>query len=231
LVSRFIAVSEHVRSVHIAGGFAADKLHVKYNGVQLPAEAAQMSSRCNRVVFAGRMSPSKGTTMVGDLIGKLTKTEFHLVGSGPELAALQERASKYSHVHVHGRIERLTLLELMRSARCVIVPSTFPEPFGLTAVEAMAMGTPVVASRIGGLTELVEGSQGGILVNVEEGASGFARAINTLLADPQLARRLGENGREFAQTKCSPEVTTRQLIEIYDDVCQTAQRPAAVAVT
>jgi glycosyltransferase involved in cell wall biosynthesis len=85
----------------------------------------------------------------------------------------------------------------MASAVCVVAPA-YDEDYGLTAIEAMAAGTPVIVCRDGGgLVELVDDGVTGLVV--EPTGAAIAAAIRTLVDDPELARRLGEQGREAAR--------------------------------
>jgi glycosyltransferase involved in cell wall biosynthesis len=87
--------------------------------------------------------------------------------------------------------------ELYPTARLVVVPSLWPEPFGLVGPEAMAHGIPVVASRVGGIPEWLDDGEVGFLVEPGD-VQGLADRINRLLFDRPLARRLGQRARAVA---------------------------------
>lgn len=103
-----------------------------------------------------------------------------------------------SNVTFAGRVTDRELAELYRSAPCVVAPA-YDEDYGLTALEAMSYGRPVVACRDGGgLATLVRDGENGLLV--EPTGRAIAAAVGRLADEPDLARRLGENGRETAAT-------------------------------
>jgi glycogen(starch) synthase len=90
------------------------------------------------------------------------------------------------------------VLELMNKATLVIVPSRWPEPFGLVALEAAMMGRPVVASAVGGLPEIVEHGVSGLLVPPNDHEA-LAAAVDKILRDPSAARLLGPTARQRAR--------------------------------
>ena len=99
-----------------------------------------------------------------------------------------------------GRIEPREVYALMNKATLLVVPSRWREAFGLVALEAAQMARPVVASRVGGLTEAVRDRETGLLVNPEDNQA-IAQAITRLLENPETAVRMGQNGFTRARTQ------------------------------
>jgi glycosyltransferase involved in cell wall biosynthesis len=108
--------------------------------------------------------------------------------------------------------------ELMAGLDVLVVPS-HAEPFGLVTVEAMASGTPVVATRTGGSPEIVEHEKTGLLVPPRDPAA-IARAVLTLLRSPDRARALGETGRRRATDAFSIELHALAMRELYEAVLE-----------
>jgi starch synthase len=93
------------------------------------------------------------------------------------------------------------------------------EPLGIVNLEAMACGTAVVASRVGGIPEVVEDGVTGVLVPVEEDfEAGLALALDSVLADPRAARRMGEAGRERAVREFGWDAVARRTVQLYEEV-------------
>jgi starch synthase len=124
-------------------------------------------------------------------------------------------------------LPRPELVQVLSHATAFVCPSIY-EPFGLVNVEAMACGAPVVASRVGGIPEIVVEGEAGYLVDFEPAAdlygtpadpSAFAAAIanrvNALIADPALARSMGAAGRERAVQDFSWPSIAAQTVEVY----------------
>ncbi|MGL4881396.1 MAG: glycosyltransferase, partial [Waterburya sp.] len=94
-----------------------------------------------------------------------------------------------------------------------VVPSHY-EPFGLVAIEAMAAGTPVVASKVGGLAYTVVDEVTGLLAPPQDHQA-FAQAINSILSNPAWCRQLGENAKERVESKFSWDGVASQLDQLY----------------
>jgi N-acetyl-alpha-D-glucosaminyl L-malate synthase BshA len=136
-----------------------------------------------------------------------------LVGSGPDLPDCLERAQRLG---VEDRVQALgfreDVVELLSMADVLLVPSAL-EAFGLAALEAMGCGLPVVASRVGGLPELLGEGVSGLLCPPGD-VEAMAAATLSLLEDPALARRLGDGGRARAETLfAAPLIVERYLAQ------------------
>jgi starch synthase len=93
------------------------------------------------------------------------------------------------------------------------------EPLGIVNLEAMACGTAVVASRVGGIPEVVDDGRTGLLVDVEDDFEArLARALDSLLADPEGARRMGEAGRQRAVGEFGWDAVARRTVQLYEEV-------------
>jgi glycosyltransferase involved in cell wall biosynthesis len=118
----------------------------------------------------------------------------------------------------HSRwIGRDELPSLYRSSGMLVLPSVWEEPFGIPLVEAMASGLPVVATRVGGIPEIVEHGVTGLLVPPDD-PDALAGAIAELLVDPSRARELGEAGRRRAEERFSWETVAERLRGLYADL-------------
>jgi glycosyltransferase involved in cell wall biosynthesis len=114
-------------------------------------------------------------------------------------------------------VGRDALPGLYRSSTMLVLPSVWEEPFGIPLVEAMASGLPVVATRVGGIPEIVEDGVTGLLVPPAD-AEALSNAIEQLLADPARARAMGAAGRRRAEDHFSWEAVTARLSGLYDAV-------------
>ena len=117
---------------------------------------------------------------------------------------------------------------LYRSAAVVACPSR-REGFGLACAEAMAHGKPVVASAVGGLLDLVTHERTGLLVAPGD-VNGLRAALERLLADRDLRRRLGEAGRAHVAAYCSWERVTEATMAVYHEALQPQGRRAQAPV-
>jgi glycosyltransferase involved in cell wall biosynthesis len=116
------------------------------------------------------------------------------------------------------------LVRLYNRSQVVVLPSLY-EGFGLPAVEAMACGVPVIATRAGALSEIVEDGVTGILVPPADAAA-LNAALRLLLSDPELCRRMGEAGRRRVVENFTWRRTALRMVEVYEDVCRRSERRA-----
>ena len=127
-----------------------------------------------------------------------------------------------------GRLSQEILPTYYAAADVCVVPSHY-EPFGLVAIEAMASGTPVVASDVGGLQFTVVPEVTGLLAPPQDVAA-FAAAIDRILLNPQWGEELGKAGRKRVESKFSWDGVATQLSELYTQILQqTVKEPALIS--
>lgn len=111
------------------------------------------------------------------------------------------------------------LPELYKRSYLCVVPSIWPEPFGIVALEAMAAGRPVIASRVGGLQNIITDGKDGYLVPPRDAAA-LAERIEFLLDNPQIARTMGEMGRKKVENHFSwDKIYQNNYPQIFDNIC------------
>jgi glycosyltransferase involved in cell wall biosynthesis len=148
------------------------------------------------------------------------KLHLHFIGDGPDLAARQRQAAEAQLadcVTFHGAVARSRVVELLRQSDIVATPSVPSrdgrrEGIPVALMEAMASGVPVVASRLSGIPELVEHEATGLLAPAGD-AVALADALERLLDDVELRRRLGKAGRETIEREFDLHVNAARLIE------------------
>jgi glycosyltransferase involved in cell wall biosynthesis len=176
---------------------------------------------------AGRLASIKGVryaiSALALIRAKHPLVRLEIAGTGPDRAFLQRWAASLglsSEVSFLGWQPDLSALYLRWSA--LVQPSLY-EGFGLSALEAMAAGLPVVGSRAGGLAEVVHDGVSGILVPARDARS-LADAIGSLLDDPERSRRMGEAGRRRVRERFSMERMIDETATLYESLART---PAA----
>lgn len=235
LFARLVAVnSEETGRAFIEAGGEADKVRIVYNGFD-PAKAklhdAGMAARLRAelglgpqplVGLFGRLSEWKGQHVFLDALAAMEGVQAVIVGGalfGQEAyeARIREQASRLG---LDDRVRflgfRSDVPELMASMDVVAHTSIVAEPFGRVVVEAMMCGRPVVATRGGGVTEIIRDGETGLLVPPGD-ASALAAALGTILSDPALSQRLGQSGREDVSGRFSLEETCRSVSALLTD--------------
>jgi glycogen(starch) synthase len=159
------------------------------------------------VIAAGRLVTDKGFDVAVRAMAAVRQAQpdavLRIAGDGPDrpsLEALVAELGLADAVQLLGWVTPERLPEVLADARVVVMPSRWEEAFGLVALQAAQVGRPVVASRVGGLPEVVADGVTGTLVPVED-VDALAGAVLDLLADPDEAARRGAAGRERARTR------------------------------
>jgi glycosyltransferase involved in cell wall biosynthesis len=162
------------------------------------------------LLCAGRFRHEKGHRYLVAALADLRERDIQpmlvFAGDGPlrdSVAADVAQRGLIDHVKFLGQLDHSRLLDVMAAADVVVAPSTH-EGFSITAAEALLLGKPVIASRVGGLPELVEDGRSGLLVAPSD-VEGLARAIERLTRDEELRDRLGGQGSATTQRLCSTE--------------------------
>jgi glycosyltransferase involved in cell wall biosynthesis len=199
-----------------------------------PASPAQREPRVLYVGRVERTSRWKGLQVLVDAMDRLRATvpgvRLDIVGDGDDVPALRAQAEQRGVAHLidwHGRIEHDDLPRLYRRAGVAVLPSlTESESFGMTLVEAMASGCPVVGSRTGGIPFVVRDNVDGLLVAPGDPAA-LAEALSMVLTDPGRARSLGEAGREAAASRWDWRRQQERTLQIIEDAARPTTREVA----
>lgn len=246
-----IAVSAGMRDDILRSYPAIDgrRVHVIHNGVDPdvyrpdPAmdvlERLEIDPAVPTAVFVGRITRQKGLTHLLDAAERLTAgTQLVLCAGAPDTAEIErEVATHVARLREAGRLRvfwipemlpRADVVQLLSHATVFVCPSIY-EPFGLVNVEAMACGTPVVASAVGGIPEIVVEGETGHLVRFEPGddafgspadpsafAADFADRINALLGDPERAAGMGRAARARVESRFAWPAIARQTVALYE---------------
>jgi glycosyltransferase involved in cell wall biosynthesis len=230
LFDRFLAVSAYsARELHSP----PDRTTVIYGGADPQRYRPDPSARHDGVLFVGRITPHKG---VDRLIAALPPgARLQIAGStghDPHLPErdypqLLQRLAAGRDVAFLGPVADADLPALYRQARVLVLPSVHrtcygrairvSELLGLVVLEAMASGTPVIGSRLGGIPEIVEHSVTGFLVEPGNVAELRAR-LSELLHDPALAARMGRNARELVLERFTWRKCAERCLAVYSDL-------------
>lgn len=178
--------------------------------------------------FLGRLSPVKNVECVIDAVAMLAQRGRNLrlliVGDGGRREILQERARRklgdravFTGGVSHAQVKHY------HAAMDVFVTASRSETMPLAYIEAMCVGTPVIAHATPGAADMIVNEDNGLLVAPERGAEGLADAVERVLDNPHLRRRLIEGGRRFAES-CAYQAVAARLEEVY---ALAAERAAA----
>lgn len=185
-----------------------------------PAESTDQAS----ILFVGRLVERKG---VQHLVEAMTRLEdrsahLHVVGEGPmkpELERIARERYIKDRITFHGFVPAGELRRRFAACDVFVLPAVYDakgdvEGLGVVLIEALSYGRPVVASRAGGIVDVIRDRETGLLVPPGDVAA-LADAIRSLLDDPELARSLGEAGRRHVRENFSWDAITDRLVALY----------------
>lgn len=208
-IALYLPVSEFVRRKYVEAGFPPERLRVKSN---FAWPTARREGPGDHFLFLGRLSPEKGLqTLVS--AWRNTPAKLLVVGDGPEASGL--RAAAGPNVEFAGPVPQTQVAEILRGARALFLPSIWYEAQPRVILEAYAAGVPVVASRIGGLPDLVVEGGSGLLVPPND-PDAWARAAERLL-DDQETERFGAGAYRLWEERYSPERAIGDLEDAYGE--------------
>lgn len=218
-ISAHVAVGERsARAVEDAVGLAPGSVRTIYNGVPDVAVEPLPRVRSGPVIGAvGRLSPEKGFDVAIRALRDVPDATLVIVGGGSEQARLEELARELG---VAGRLELVGWSDEPRrylSGFDVFVLPSRQEGFPLAVVEAMLAGVPVVAADVGSVGEAVIDGETGLLAPVED-AEAVAERLRRVLSEPELARLLGDAGRDRAQKLFTAEAMARAFEALYREI-------------
>jgi glycosyltransferase involved in cell wall biosynthesis len=218
-VTLVIALNEFARTRLSMAGFDPARIAVIPNMVDLPPSPAD-PSRGSYAVFSGRMCIEKGVYDLLQAASLAPGVEIRMLGAGAIIDELERRAPQ--NVRFMGQVDHQRVQDALRGARFLVFPSIWFEGCPLALLEAMAHGIPVIASRIGGIPELVEDGVSGLLFepgNVAE----LAENMTELWNDPQRCAKMGMRARDRAEIEHSEPVFWRRLEAAYESAVRCAE--------
>lgn len=208
-VDRFIALTEFGRNKFIEGGLDADQIDVKPNFVHWMPSPAE--SERHGGLYVGRLSVEKGVELLLQAMKLHPTHQLQVIGAGPFDEAMSATAGQAWL----GARPLSEVLERMRRASYLLLPSVCYEGFPRTIVEAFACATPVIASRRGSLAELIEDGRTGLLFDPTDPADMVER-LKWADAHPLAMRQMGQAARRVYEERFSPARNHELLMQVYD---------------
>ena len=208
-----VAVSKD--AVELVQRYLGGEYEVLFNGIELGDYSAASSTREKAIFFIGRHEPRKGLSILLEAMAHLpSDVRLWIASDGPETAQLQQRFAHDTRVEWLGRISDAEKVDRMCRASVFCAPSLHGESFGVVLLEAMAAGTPVVASNLDGYRNVATDGETALLVEIGNIAK-LAAALSSVLDDSDLAAHLTAHGLVHAQRFSMDELADR-YIEIYE---------------
>jgi glycosyltransferase involved in cell wall biosynthesis len=224
----YITVSKYISQLLLNLGVPVSKIRVVYNAVDTELFKPSRGIKAkNMLLFVGRLQPKKGLHILLKSLRYISKP-INLVIIGPlskytpqyttEVFSLVESINKKTahNVVYLGVRKKEELIKWYQKATIFVCPS-LSEPFGIVNLEALSCKTPVIASKVGGIPEVIQNNRNGLLVQPGDPKQ-LAEAIQFLLDDEKLREKYGEEGRKIVLQHFSQEVIAKKILEIYNEL-------------
>ena len=199
-----LAASRFMRDQLLENGFAREQVHTIPLGTRFRDEPWRAPAESPHVLYVGQLVHGKGVDLFLRALARVKAPVTATIageGNGRDgLKALARKLGLAERVTFHGWLGPEELAAEYRGARIAVVPSRWPEPYGLVGIEAMGAGLPVVAFNVGGIPDWLEDGVTGLLVP-EQDCDAMARAFDRLLADPAYTEQLSRNAHAHARER------------------------------
>ncbi len=209
-----------------AGVFPRRMVHIPHfiETSDIPVKSAPGTG----VLIAGRLSPEKGIDVAIRAIGLVEDGMLDIAGTGPDEAALRALANSVApgKVRFHGLVDKAEVQRLMLASAVVVVPSRWYENQPMVVLEALARGTPVIGSDLGGMPELIEPGATGELVPANDPPA-LAAALTPYVRDPARAFAMRERARATIVAEFAPQRHLDRIRAMYAVAERTMQPRAA----
>jgi glycosyltransferase involved in cell wall biosynthesis len=222
-VDAFFTLTEFARQRFIAGGFPADRMHVKSNSVA--PDPGMGRGDGNYAAFVGRLSAEKGvSTLLEAWRSNPSLPPLVIAGDGPLAEQVRLASARDARIQWRGRLPLDEVHQLVGEARVLVMPSVWYETFGRTIAEAFAAGAPVIASRLGAMAELVDEDRTGWLFTPGD-ARDLAEKVRRVWSAPApMLAAMRRAARGEYERRFTPARNYARLLEIYGLAITAAQR-------
>ncbi len=225
---QFLVLSQYQFDELIKNGCPPENIQILSPFTDIPQVSEMQEETPEKILlFTGRITKQKGLTALLKAV-KSIQSSFRLIvdGDGPALEEAKifaREAGLNNKVSFVGWASPADHSQNYRKASVVIVPSLWPEPFGMVGIEAMSYGKPVVAFDVGGIPEWLEEGKTGFLIPSGD-LKQMAEKIEILLNQPDLSFLMGQEGKKKVEAEFSRGIFTSRLLKIYEKALATHHR-------
>jgi glycosyltransferase involved in cell wall biosynthesis len=215
-VDKFIFVGEYARNMHIKVSPSFEKKSVVLNNFTTIPVQAPSQQKGNFLLYFGRISEEKGIPVLIKAMRDIPDVNLKIVGCGPLLDELKKHS--YHNIEFVGYKSGNELHDYIRQARFIVVPSVCYENNTMVIPEGFTLGTPPIASSIGGIPEFIQEGVTGFLFepgSVDQLKETIQKALNLQAVEYS---DMCKSGNLFAKSRFAPEIYYNKLISIYNDV-------------
>ncbi|MBN2566868.1 glycosyltransferase family 4 protein [Candidatus Woesearchaeota archaeon] len=207
------------------------KFYMLNHGIDLTGYASNPLPKDKNLLYFGRLVREKGVDYLirgmPKVLERFPEYRLQIIGDGPERRNLAELAKSLgvgSKVRLLGHLQNERIKRYIQRSRIVYVPSIWPDNSPITIYETLACGKAIIASRVGGIPDLVHDGKNGFLVDRND-SDAIAEKTVALLRDPALLKRFGEHSRKLAEEEFEIGVHIGKLVSLYCQVIEGIRTP------
>jgi len=218
-INAVISPSKFVMNFHTKFGFFKNSSkYIIPNGIQIDSSYNPKTENSNEFIFVGQILENKGAHIAIQAFKKIrdTKAQLHIVGTGPFIENLKQIAGIENNIILHGYLEEKKLNSLLERCSYFIMPSLWYENFPLVINEVMSKGLPVIASDIGGISEIVEDGKNGFLFKPGD-VDSLVAIIQNIINGKYDIHKFSENALKSSR-KFTMEDQMKSIKEIYSKI-------------
>lgn len=219
-IIKIIVASNFIKDLLLLSGFNKNKIEVIPYYTTLPnPDVLDVKRKIPNIVCVSRMEKEKGIDYFIKALSFIQiPCKVYIIGEGTQIPYLKKIANSISTNHeiiFTGWIDNNKLGYYYSNASLVVLPSIWPEPFGIVGIEAMAYQRPVVAFDVGGISEWLQNEETGFLVKSKD-VKGLAEKIEFLLKRPDIAEKYGEKGVELVKNRFEKHIHLNHLFSLFE---------------
>lgn len=207
-IDQYIAVSSFVKEVLVHFGIPSEKITVLHPFTSF--ESASRADMPQGFLYVGALDASKGVETLLHAADSLSEP-LYVAGDGP----LRDIVKKHPNAKYLGVLSPREVAVQLAHVRAAIVPSVWDEPFGLTALEALLAGTPLITSGRGGLKEIVGGGEYGTLVHADD-VDELRHAMQFAINHPEVLEGRAHKAKAWAQNLADPKIHVDKLLALFE---------------
>jgi glycosyltransferase involved in cell wall biosynthesis len=219
-LARIIVASKYIKNLLLKSGYRDNHVEVIPYYTILPEQSRRNDLlEVPKIICVSRLEAEKGIDYLIKALSMVPiKAKIFIIGEGPHLPKLKQIVKSLSLKHkiiFTGWVENNKLTNFYSQASVAVVPSIWPEPFGIIGLEAMANQVPVVAFDVGGISDWLINGETGFLVPAKD-VKRLAGKINYILDNPNGAEKMGKNGRALVKEKFIASTHINALLTVFE---------------
>ena len=219
-ITKYIALTEFAKNlfVHSQLNIPEDQIIVKPNFVE-DCGVGKKEEREDHFLFIGRLSSEKGIKTLLES-ASLYPYKLKIIGDGPLRLEVIQAISEHHNISYLGFKEKEEIIDELKKCKALIFPSLWYEGMPMTILEAFSTGTPVIASNLGGMAEMIEHDKNGLLFEAGNVYDLFDKILE-IEKLPGLSDNYGLNARRAYEENYTPEANYQQLNDLYASLLKT----------